>query len=414
MVWLPWRHFLHYGDLRMLQEYYPNMVAYVQCEARSLNLRAVFRDSLPSPPVPDLNASSPSHLVDWGLADWNSPLPECSGWGFPPPPINTPGLYLLSLVVAEIAAFLGHAVDAARFSALATDTASVFNSAYLNASTGQYAQGQQCHQAMALAMPGLVPDAVRPAATSALVSRILSDNTTLTVGFVSFLHEVLVLADAAPALLHALVTRRNYGAEAFNGGCVNADGPGGRPSIAAGCAPSPYSNSVGASPSMDLMKESWQGGDAMMPSLSGPLLLHSYHTLAGIRAAETLSGAGFRNFSVLPSPVDGVLWLNASYASPIGTVVVRWFVAPPAPAVLNGTRFFLEVVVPPGASALVGIPCDSTSEYAVGLFAGPSRRASPVGSDSWFGGGRRYVSVSSGQFFFNSTLPAADIAAAGD
>jgi U4/U6.U5 tri-snRNP-associated protein 1 len=39
------------------------------------------------------------------------------------------------------------------------------------------------------------------------------------------------------------------------------------------------------------MKESWQGADAVMPSLSGPLLVHSWHTLAGIRAPEELAGA---------------------------------------------------------------------------------------------------------------------------
>jgi alpha-L-rhamnosidase len=75
MVWLPWRHFLHYGDARVLQRYYPNMVAYLLY----------------------LNASAPDYLVQWGLADWNSPLPECEGWGYPSSiSINTPGLYLLS------------------------------------------------------------------------------------------------------------------------------------------------------------------------------------------------------------------------------------------------------------------------------------------------------------------------------
>ena len=40
---------------------------------------------------------------------------------------------------------------------------------------------------MALAMEGLVPAARRAAAVDVLRSRIVADNTTLTVGFVSFL-----------------------------------------------------------------------------------------------------------------------------------------------------------------------------------------------------------------------------------
>jgi len=316
-------------------------------------------------------------------------LPECSGWGFDATPvINTPGLYLLSKTMGEIAAFLGRDADAASFSGLAGATAAAFNAAYLNSSSGVYSTGQQCHQAMALAMEGLVPEASRAAAVAALVDRAAADNFTLTVGFVSFLHEVLVLADEDPALMHALITRRNYGPERFSGGCADKDGPGGRPSTAFGCAPGAHAMSAGAFPSNDLMKESWQGADAMMPSLVGPLLVHSYHTLAGVRVAETLEGAGFRNFSIMPSPVPGLLWLNATVDSPLGAVVVNWRVAQPS-------LFFLEIVVPPGATALVGVPSISASA------------ANGAGEGAQWREGRSFVRVGSGQFFFNSTLPAA-------
>jgi alpha-L-rhamnosidase len=367
-VWLPWRHFLHYGDVRILARFYANMVAYVDY----------------------LDAAAPTHLVQWGLADWNSPLPQCEGWGYDAAPvINTPGLYVLSRALSEIAAFLGHDADAARFANLSTATAAAYNAAFLNATSGAYSTGQQCHQAMALAMDGLVPAAARAAAVAALVARVAVDNNTLTVGFVSFLHAVLVLADEDPALLHTLVTRRNYGPERFSGGCAGKDGPGGRPSTAFGCAPGPYAMSVGAFPSNDLMKESWQGADAMMPSLVGPLLVHSYHTLAGVRASETLAGAGFRNFTIAPSPVPGLLWLNASVDSPLGAIVVNWRAVPPT--------FYLEVVVPPGAAALVGVPSASAGDavFESGRAVAGAWRA-----------GRRFVEIGSGQFFFNSSLPA--------
>ena len=371
LVWLPWRHFLHYGDVRVLTKYYDNLVAYVDY----------------------LSVSAPTHIVDWGLADWNSPLPECSGWGFHATPIiNTPGLYLLSKTLGEIANFLGHDSDAARFTDLSVSVGAAYNAAFLNTSSGMYSTGQQCHQAIALAMEGLVPDSMRAAAVAQLVNRIASDNFTLTVGFVSFLHEVLVLADEDPALMHTIITRRNYGPERFTHGCTDKDGPGGKPSTAWGCAPGLYAMTVGASPSNDLAKESWQGSDAMMPSLSGPFLVHSYHTLAGIRTSETLAGAGFRNFTIMPSPVPELLWLNASVDSPLGFIIVNWRVVLPS-------QFFLQVIIPPGASALVGIP-SASSVVVNDSLTGPLE-------DAQWRAGRSYVRLGSGQFFFNSTLPEA-------
>jgi hypothetical protein len=386
VVWLPWRHYLHYGDERVLRRMYAPMVGYLEY----------------------LNASAPTGLVTWGLADWNSPLPQCSAWGYGNATalINTPGLYLLSAILRDVAGYLGKAEDAARFDALATRVAAVYNAAFLNASSGAYGPGQQCHQAMALAMPGLVPEGVRGAAVAALVARAVShDNSSLTVGFVSFLHAVLALAEADEGgVLHALVTRRNYGpAEGAPGYCAGADGPGGRPSTEYGCAPGPHANSVGALPSSDLMKESWQGLDAVMPSLTGPLMLHSFHVLAGIRSAEDLSGAGFANFTIFPSPVGGLLWVNCSVLTRLGVVEVRWVVqeeaavAPvaevEAAGAAGGRHFFLSVSLPPGATATVGLPCSPGAEAG--------------GAQGARGAARTLVVVGSGTHAFDCMLSSA-------
>ena len=388
MVWMPWMYFRHYGDERVLQRYYPHMVSYLQY----------------------LNASAPNHLVAWGLGDWNSPLPSCEGWGYGPEPINTPGLHRMATATADVAAHLGKAADAAAFRQLASATAAAFNAAYWNASSGAYAYGEQCHQVMALAQPGLVPPASRPLAEAALLQRIhASDGDRMTVGFVAFLHEVLVLADVDPATMHRIVTRRNYG-PGLGGACATRDAPGGRPTTAPGCAPSPYSMSAGAYPSNDLMKETWQGGTAMMPSLAGPLLVHSYHTLAGLRVSPRLADAGFANFSVVPAPVGGLRWLNATYASVLGPVEVQWRLEMPdgvgsaaasaaaeAEAEDAPTRFFLEVAVPPGATALVGVPCAETSALW---------ESGRVVAEDYRHQRRAYVQVASGRYSFNCTLGA--------
>ena len=127
-----------------------------------------------------------------------------------------------------------------------------------------------------------------------------------------------------------------------------------------------------------------------MPSLAGPLLVHTYHTIAGIRVAEELAGAGFRRFSVLPSPVTGLLWANASYSSPLGLVSVDWF--------RNESAFFMTLVIPPGAEALVGVPSNGISELW------ESGRPMPSNAVLWREG-RAYTNVTSGTWYFNSTLP---------
>ena len=367
MTWMPWMFYRHYGDDRVLQRFYPNMVAYLDY----------------------LVNSTTNQLVNWGLADWNSPLPQCEGWGYRPAAaaINTPGLHRLATALADVAAHLGHAADAARFRALANTTAAAFNAAFLNTSTGQVAYGMQCHQTMALAPPGLLPPDARALVEQVLLDRIQQDGDRLTVGFVSFFHQVLVLADLDPDLLHRLVTRRNYGAPLFDGSCTNRDTPGGHDSTAPGCSPSPYSMSAGAFPSNDIMKETWQGGTALMPSLAGPMLLHSYHTLMGLRVSDALGDAGFRNFSVLPAPVGGLRWLNASYDAPLGTIVVNWWLADPH-------AFFLELVVPPGATALVGVPAAQPASLWEG--------GRPL-SELYWRPHRAYVQVPSGAYIFNST-----------
>ena len=60
-------------------------------------------------------------------------------------------------------------------------------------------------------------------------------------------------------------------------------------------------------------------------------------------------------------------------------------------------RFFLEVAVPPGATALVGVPCAETSALW---------ESGRVVAEDYRHQRRAYVQVASGRYSFNCTLGA--------
>ena len=100
--------------------------------------------------------------------------------------------------------------------------------------------------------PPFTPPALRPAVERALLSRLAADGGVLTTGFVTFPYMLGVLADLAPAAGQALLTQRGAGESG------------------------PWRNSAGSSNS--LCKEQWDGGDAEMPSLCGPLAAWSFYS----------------------------------------------------------------------------------------------------------------------------------------
>ena len=96
----------------------------------------------------------------------------------------------------------------------------------------------------------------------------------------------------------------------------------------------------------DLLKECWNGGQALMPSLGGSVARWCYRGLAGIRPDE--SAPGFKKIIIKPSVVTGLTWVQAHHDSPYGRIVSNWK--------REGAKLTMDVTIPVNTTATVFVP----------------------------------------------------------
>ena len=96
----------------------------------------------------------------------------------------------------------------------------------------------------------------------------------------------------------------------------------------------------------DLMKETWAGGAAIMPTLGGNFARWCYRGLGGIRPDE--SAPGFKRIIIKPAVVAGLTWLTSHYDSPYGRIASNWK--------REGDQLTMELSIPVNTTATVYIP----------------------------------------------------------
>ena len=317
VVWLPWQWYQYYGDDALLKESYPAMRKYVDY------LGKVAKDG----------------LQDWGLADW-CPVEET-----PRPIINTPAHFLYAQIVSRTAVLMGLPEDAAHYAEVAEKVRLTFTQRYLDADSGIYGQpgavprngypiapvggrvphetGQgdrpctQAGQVLPLAL-GMVADAQRPAVEKALLREIAAHRQRLSTGFVSTPYLLQVMRDLAPEIGWIMTSAQDY--------------------------PSWYGMTVGSD--QDLLKETWAGGQALMPSLGGNIAAWHYQSLGGIRPDP--AGPGFKKIIIKPNIVGDLHWVASSYASVYGPIVSHWQ--------KRDGQLVMDVTIPANTTATVYVP----------------------------------------------------------
>ena len=105
----------------------------------------------------------------------------------------------------------------------------------------------------------------------------------------------------------------------------------------------------------DLLKETWAGGQALMPSLGGNIVAWQMECLAGIRPAAP----GFKEILIKPSVVGGLTWVEAHFDSPYGRIVSHWK--------REGDTLTVEVMIPGNTTAQVWLPGASPREVGPGV-----------------------------------------------
>jgi len=365
-VWLPWEWRLAYGDDSLLRDSYPAMKRYVDFLER--------------------RAAASGGLQKWGLTDWLA-VEET-----PIRMVNTPAHYHYARIVSATAKMLGKDEESRTYATMAERIRETYNGSFLDPASGIYGERgwkvkagnggaaggleslheiwwagdrpcTQAGQVLPLAL-GMVPADARPAVEAALKREIVAHKNRLSTGFVSTPYLLDVLMDLDPEMCWRLTSAREY--------------------------PSWYSMTLGSG--NDLMKETWAGSAAIMPSLGGNFARWCYRGLAGIRPDE--SAPGFKQIVIKPAVVGDLTWVEAHYDSSYGRIVSNWKRA--------GDQLTMDIAIPANTTATVHVPAKAAA--GVTESGQPAAKAAGVTFLRMQDSAAVYA-IGSGSYHFQSTLP---------
>jgi hypothetical protein len=205
-------------------------------------------------------------------------------------------LYEDAIAMTRIAKLLGHAGDAARYDALATNTAVAFNSRYWDAAHGWYDRGSQTANAMPLAL-GMVPVERRAQVLAHIVADIHSHNDHVTAGEVGYPYLLRALAGGGrDDVILAMMLRKD---------------------------PPSYGSQLEAGATS--LTEAW---DANPHSSQDHLMLGGaeewfYRRLGGMDIDLSRNVVAER-LTIRPIAVGGVDWVRCAFSSHLGKVQSDW------------------------------------------------------------------------------------------
>lgn len=329
IVWLPWEHYLYYGDRSFLEEAYEPMRRYVDYLDRIAALGAGTRALDHPDPRYFLNADAArERLLIWsGASDWQHPDGQMASYAATPtgPLVNMAAWYHYANVVSRTALLLGKKADAEKYAAVARDVAKRTNQKYLDSSTGRYGASatDQTAQILPLAV-GMVPQEVESLTCQRLLEAIEARKGRHAAGFVALPYLLQILSERREsAVANRMINQTEY--------------PSWRTMIHHG-----------------VMAEGWNGGGAQMPSCGGAVGMWLYQSVLGIRPDP--AGPGFKKFILAPQPdpATGLTSAEGSYESPYGRIVSQWKI--------ESERMFMSIVVPPNTTATVYVPAKNEAD----------------------------------------------------
>jgi alpha-L-rhamnosidase len=339
IVLTPWKLYQYYGDIRILQEGYSAMKAYVDY----------------------LTSYSHDHEINWGLGDW---LDESAGGGGRRVPViqtSTAAYAYFARIVSQTALVLNQTADAEKYAALADTIRTGFNKNYMAADSGLYAKDSQTAQALPLAL-GLVPED-----KSLLVLRQLVDNIRgprrnhVSTGIVGTLYLFHALMEKGrDDLNYLMMTQEDYP------GWLNMINQG---------ATSTW--------------EAWNGEASQNHPTLGCVGFWFYQGLAGIR--PDFSAPGFKKIMIRPAVVGDLTWVRGRYDSIHGPILSEWK--------REGGQLTLNLTIPANTTATVFVPAkDAASVTESGKAAGQAEGVQFVRMDD----SAAVYAVGSGTYRFQS------------
>ena len=313
---VPWELYLRYGDVRILEEQYPSMKAWLSYAVNQAGDDLVWRPGF--------------HFGDWSAETET-----------PPDLIASAYLAHSAHLMSRVASVLGLEADASEYASLFERVRTGFQEEFVDL-FGSLRYESQAGYALALRFD-LLPDEDRGRALESLVRDIRRRNTHLSTGFVGTPHLCPVLtaggrADVAYDLLFQ-TTAPSWLFPVRSGATT--------------------------------MWEQWRGieqgvfADADMNSLNhyaaGAVGEWMYSTIAGINADA--GEPGFKHVVVSPVPDPRLTYARASLETGYGTVRTGWRME-------GGGTFQLDVDIPANSWATIRLPHavpDSVRESGSGL-----------------------------------------------
>lgn len=353
---LPWQHYLHYGDTRVLEDNLAAARRYVEyLDSRSTN----------------------NVLRAWGtgfdfLGDWVPPQRGMDTKNWPTGEMaelfcNCYRVYLWQLV-ENMAADLGRADEAEHARQRVATIRPAVHAAFYDATNKRYVIDEQIYYAMPL-LTGVTPESERPAVMANLVDCITGKNKGhLDTGMLGTKFLLRFLSDAGrDDLVLAIYQKKDH--------------PGWG-----------YMVEQGAT----TLWEQWNGYWSQIHSCFASADTWLYHGLAGIRPDP--AAPGFRQIVIKPAVVGDVTWVKCHHDSPYGRIVSNWN--------REGDQLTMEVTIPANATATVYVPAKDA--------AGVTESGNPVAESNGvkflrMENGAAVYAVSSGTYQFQSSLSATNI-----
>ena len=332
-VLVPWEIYQEHGDVRLLEEQWPSMVAWLDFVERTA---AEQRHPSRTEPRPE-PARHERYLWDAGFhwGEWLVPGEDLSDFGAfaaaDKSDVATAYFARSAGIAARIARLIGRDAEAERYERLSAEVADAWRTEFLGAD-GQLRPQTQANMVRALAF-GFVPDDQRPAVADQLAKMVRDNGTHLATGFLATPDLLPVLADGG----HLEVAYDLLFQDSAPSWMAMID--------------------RGAT----TVWERWEGiDDDGVPHESlnhyskGAVIGFLHRYVVGIQRVEPT----YRSFRVQPRPGGGLTWARAEHESPHGRVAATWRV--------GGDTFELEVTVPPGCTADVVLPSGESSTVPAG------------------------------------------------
>ncbi len=315
---IPWEHYLHYGDPKVLEENLDGARKYCEyLDGRSKD------DVLPA----------------WGggfsfIGDWVPPNRGMDTQNWPSKEMaelfcNCFRVHLWQLV-ENMAAALGRTAESQHARQRADAISAATHAAYYDAANHRYVIDEQIYYAFPL-LVGVTPDSERAAVLDNLVRCIVQKNNGhLDTGMLGtmFLLEYLGSIGRDDLVL-GIYQKKDY--------------PGWG-----------YMVEQGAT----TMWEQWNGYWSQIHSCFTSADNWLYHGLAGIRPDP--AAPGFKNVIIKPAVVGDITWVKAHHDGPYGRIVSQWE--------KNAKTFKLTVQIPPNSTATVFLPDRSSRQIGSGHY----------------------------------------------